>query len=275
MRHPSAPTECSYKVGRFFDLTGMRFGKWHVVERAPRRHGSTMYRCFCECSPNIIHVIQACHLVRGESTQCRRCGYTGPAIKAAASKTMDAILKRAGAQHRMSDVGVVLMPFIGEIAKGECRECGQVPVKGYCRRKVAQCYVVTVPGARVRYRNQAWDMLVSQLEERQGLCANPKCDTPLLFNQGLGKSCHLDHDESTGYLCGWLCPTCNPGIGYFDHDADRLEGAAALRKVHQKRTYYSSIMDGRPSFHVRGFNPVRAGCDRVTLERQENGLTVG
>lgn len=126
------------------------------------------------------------------------------------------------------------MPFIGETAKANCKECGEVPA----RRKSAgkwQCYIATVPGARVRYKNQAWQALVSQLEQRQGKCANPACDNPILFAQVKGKSCHLDHDDDTGYFCGWLCPTCNPGIGYFGHDPGRIEGAAEY--VRQTRFY--------------------------------------
>jgi hypothetical protein len=100
--------------------------------------------------------------------------------------------------------------------------------------------------SRVRYKSQAWEALVAQLELRQGRCANPGCDNPILFAQSAGKSCHLDHDDDTGYFCGWLCPTCNPGIGYFGHNRNRLAGAAEYvrktRPLHNTPTAFQELL---------------------------------
>ncbi len=42
-----------------------------------------------------------------------------------------------------------------------------------------------------------------------------------LFKRGL----HVDHSRITGQVRALLCTQCNPGIGYFQHDTERLEMA--------------------------------------------------
>jgi hypothetical protein len=232
------------------DLTGMIKGKWHVIEYAGRRRGSTMYKCFCECNPTTFHLIQACHLVSGASTQCRSCSYKELSINALQSEGRVRGLNKilSNAKHQLTDAQVVLMPFIGETTKANCKECGEVPARRH-RNGKPKCYMAGVRGGvRVRYKNQAWQMLVSQLELRQGMCANPRCSNPILFGEGLGKSCHLDHDDKTGYICGWLCPTCNPGIGCFGHDPNRIEGAAEY--VRQTRVHLPLPTPVKPGQHL-------------------------
>jgi hypothetical protein len=41
------------------------------------------------------------------------------------------------------------------------------------------------------------------------------------------KDIHLDHDHETGELRGWLCVTCNTGLGHFKDNADLLRVALA------------------------------------------------
>ena len=58
-------------MGKFIDLTGMQFGKWTVLERAPNRGTTTYWRCQCECE-RVIDVA-ATSLRKGHSEGCHRC----------------------------------------------------------------------------------------------------------------------------------------------------------------------------------------------------------
>lgn len=69
------------------------------------------------------------------------------------------------------------------------------------------------------------------LKKQGGVCAI--CRSPDPF--GKGRRFHVDHDHSCcpgqkscgGCIRGLLCGRCNPGLGAFDDDADRLIAAAA------------------------------------------------
>ena len=53
---------------RLIDLSGQRFGKLTVINRAPNHRGRTMWNCICDCGNKSI--ISACHLRSGHSTSC-------------------------------------------------------------------------------------------------------------------------------------------------------------------------------------------------------------
>jgi hypothetical protein len=40
-----------------------------------------------------------------------------------------------------------------------------------------------------------------------------------------GKTLHLDHDHETGQIRGWICLSCNVGLGHFADNPARLERA--------------------------------------------------
>lgn len=64
-----------------------------------------------------------------------------------------------------------------------------------------------------------YDWLV---EQQEGRCAICLVDAP-----GRGSDIwHVDHDHDTGEVRGLLCNRCNPGLGFFQDDPDRLELAA-------------------------------------------------
>lgn len=46
------------------------------------------------------------------------------------------------------------------------------------------------------------------------------------FGGDKGQFLHLDHDHKTGNFRGFLCSSCNRGIGYLKDDPDLLERAA-------------------------------------------------
>ncbi len=55
----------------FKDLTGMKFGKWLVIDQAPRKSGQTYWNCICECG--IKKDVYACNLTKGLSGSCYSC----------------------------------------------------------------------------------------------------------------------------------------------------------------------------------------------------------
>jgi hypothetical protein len=61
------------------DLTGRRFGRWHVIERAENRPDRTgrsnaRWKCRCECEFGTIRTITGWALRAGNTTKCGRCG---------------------------------------------------------------------------------------------------------------------------------------------------------------------------------------------------------
>lgn len=53
------------------DLTGMQFGNWSVIERAPNKGKAVMWRCRCDCGTE--KIVHGTSLKSGTSTMCRVC----------------------------------------------------------------------------------------------------------------------------------------------------------------------------------------------------------
>ena len=56
------------RMGNFIDLTGQRFGRWLVIERADNRNGNTMWRCKCDCGTE--KDVAAVNLRKGATLSC-------------------------------------------------------------------------------------------------------------------------------------------------------------------------------------------------------------
>jgi hypothetical protein len=56
---------------RFQDITGQRFGKWEVVERAETARGMTRWLCRCACGAE--RTVFGKHLRSGQSAGCHPC----------------------------------------------------------------------------------------------------------------------------------------------------------------------------------------------------------
>jgi hypothetical protein len=69
----------------------------------------------------------------------------------------------------------------------------------------------------------------SMLSGQNGVCA--LC--PREISLDVPRSLHVDHCHETGRVRGLLCHKCNPGLGQFEDDPERLERAAAYVRKHK------------------------------------------
>jgi 23S rRNA-/tRNA-specific pseudouridylate synthase len=58
----------------FKDLSNMKFGKWTVLERGINKNNKTTWTCLCDCGRKFN--VLSCHLISGNSVQCRICADT-------------------------------------------------------------------------------------------------------------------------------------------------------------------------------------------------------
>ena len=55
-------------MGKFVDISGMKFGRLTVIDRAPNRDKTTMWNCECECSNKT--VVPGGDLKNGTTKSC-------------------------------------------------------------------------------------------------------------------------------------------------------------------------------------------------------------
>lgn len=55
-------------MGKFIDLTGQKFGRLTVIERAENKHNNSAWLCKCECGA--LCVVQSCSLRSGRTKSC-------------------------------------------------------------------------------------------------------------------------------------------------------------------------------------------------------------
>lgn len=80
---------------------------------------------------------------------------------------------------------------------------------------------------RLKYNltTEAWDEML----KRQGYkCASCPATEP----GGKHNVWHVDHVKGTKIVRGLLCDKCNRGMGYFDHEPDKLRFAAVYLEKH-------------------------------------------
>lgn len=115
---------------KFEDLTGKKFGRMLVVNRAPNnKHGHTFYNCLCDCGEK--RICSAADLKRGhrQSCGCLRkevCGLTHrlPEGEAAFNNLYSAY--RRGAKDRGFIFNLTPESF-KTIVAGKCHYCGAGP----------------------------------------------------------------------------------------------------------------------------------------------------
>lgn len=55
-------------MGKFIDLTGQRFGRWTVIERAENKCGKVAWLCRCDCGNT--KIVNAINLKNGKTNSC-------------------------------------------------------------------------------------------------------------------------------------------------------------------------------------------------------------
>ncbi len=108
--------------------------------------------------------------------------------------------------------------------RGDCNKCG---VKYAVTRK------------RLKVLGVSPERYIQMNVEQKGLCAI--CNKIDRF----GKDLSIDHCHKTGKIRGLLCSACNPAIGAFEDDVERLLRAAA---------YLQRSYDAQPT--VPGFDKI-------------------
>lgn len=69
------------------------------------------------------------------------------------------------------------------------------------------------------------------LERQVGKCANTHCKSPPSGKYG---KLHLDHNNETGAIRGFLCHSCNAALGHAKEDPQRLLGLIEDIKKHNQ-----------------------------------------
>lgn len=58
-------------MGKFKDLTGQKFGRLTVIERAPTKNKRTMWKCVCSCPNKTIFIVDSANLTSGHTKSCK------------------------------------------------------------------------------------------------------------------------------------------------------------------------------------------------------------
>jgi Recombination endonuclease VII len=107
---------------------------------------------------------------------------------------------------------------------GTCVDCQQAANKRWADRNPEESARRTRDWQknnpeRTRVKNLRWKRKQMGIPEATRLCPlNCECCGNILIS---GKRTHLDHDHATGKFRGWLCNSCNLGIGAL---GDSIEG---------------------------------------------------
>ena len=71
-----------------------------------------------------------------------------------------------------------------------------------------------------------WKCAIARDIQRQRPPNIPRPHGPCAICNNIAKPQHWDHDHTTGEFRGWLCSTCNSGLGFFRDNPYLLRAAA-------------------------------------------------
>jgi hypothetical protein len=114
-----------------------------------------------------------------------------------------------------------------------CPDCTATKRRENQARKNVARRVSTDPSRRevnlrqaIRRYGITFEQYEAMLAEQHNRCAICGSEPDPNGRRSAGRL-HVDHDHETGRVRGLLCNRCNPGVGYFLHDTDRLRAAIA------------------------------------------------
>lgn len=222
---------------KLVDLTGQRFGRLVVVERAPNRGTATVWRCRCDCGSS--HEVRGTSL-RSAARPTRSCGCMERERRIDRTST-DLVCSRPTTRYpggrTGTQAGYLAHYYLDD---KPCPTC----IEGARRETAAR--LAADPTARLRY--VLWtkyrltvERYLDMLEEQGYGCAICGSDSP---GDVRANRFHIDHDHrccpgstSCGQCVrGLLCRGCNTALGNFGDDRQRLLNAARYLAEHEART---------------------------------------
>jgi Recombination endonuclease VII len=91
-------------------------------------------------------------------------------------------------------------------------------------REYGRRYYAQVMRGRVSYAGYKRNWRLRKLEEKSSRSCPVSCE--LCGKVPQGKRLAWDHNHATGEFRGWLCDTCNRGLGLFNDDPILMRKAA-------------------------------------------------
>lgn len=222
---------------KLVDLTGQRFGRLVVVERAPNRGTHVVWRCSCDCGGS--HEVRS-HSLRNAARPTRSCGCLEQERRIDRT-SIQLICARSTPRYPNGRTGTATgwqaHHYLGEVA---CDPCIEGNRRDQTARKAADPYGYLTSNLWQKYRLTV-ERYLDMLEEQNYRCAICSAESP---GDVRANRFHVDHDHrccpgstSCGQcIRGLLCRGCNTALGNFGDDRQRLLNAARYLAEHEART---------------------------------------
>lgn len=119
-------------MGKFKDLTGMKFNSWTVLKKAEVKYSFAVWECICDCGNK--GSITSVNLTRGKSKSCINCGSRKRALERREPLIGFAFkyFIKYNARHRRNGLGVDVNLTPEDwylIAKNNCFYCDTPPTE--------------------------------------------------------------------------------------------------------------------------------------------------
>lgn len=249
---------------KLIDLTGRRFGRLLVIERAPKNwYGNSVgWKCDCDCG--VSRIVMSGNLRSGATKSCGGCGVKQTRIIDLVGRRFGklTVIRRAANNSRsrrrprwdcLCDCGKTTNVDGGRLHQGATKSCGcyrfrrgedhhawKGGQKAWNRRGVLKKYGLT------------FDSFNELLESQGNACAICGNADPVARH---GTQWAVDHNHKTSLTRGILCHNCNTGIGLLGDSAETMKSAMEYLNKY--------ALEGAP---ILGQDAGVGGADQVVLE---------